>query len=34
VLDAFLQHHPAINVSKYVEELKSLDAATTQSQQK
>ncbi|KAK7104938.1 hypothetical protein V1264_019575 [Littorina saxatilis] len=34
VIDSFVQHHPAINVAKFLEELTTLDKATTDTQQK
>ena len=34
VLDAFLQHHPSISVTKYVEELSALDKSTADTQEK
>ena len=34
VVDAFLHHHPSINVSKYLDELRALHKSTADTQEK
>ena len=34
VIDSLLHHHPSVNVTKYIDELKVLDKSTTDVQEK